>query len=200
MRARTPVSSRRPRLRVQRGAALVVALILLTVLTLIALASLRGVVMEERMAAAQRDRSLEFQAAEAGLRAAEELIQNDMSNALGQDCINANATGCGLPNSMGEVDGCSGCWQDASGVGVSSLAAGQPQFLIQRFDSLSTASAYGLDDSAASGQYGGQQTSFTARAYYRVFSRSRDPSGTGSDGRAVVLLTANYAIPLPGNP
>lgn len=188
------------RIRNERGAALAVALILLAVLTLIALASLRGVVMEERMAAGQRDRSLEFQAAEAGLRAAEDAIRNDASSMVGQDCVGVSAVGCGLPNDAGVVSGCESCWEDATGAAVSDLAVGQPQFLIQRFDSLSTASLYGLQDSAGSGQYGGQPTSFTARAYYRVFSRSRDPSQSGEDSRAIVLLTANYAIPLPGTP
>ena len=197
---RSRASSRRGSISTQRGAALAVALILLAVLTLIALASLRGVVMEERMAAGQRDRSLEFQSAEAGLRAAEQAIRNDTSSRLGQDCIDVDAVGCGLPNDAGVVVGCETCWEVASGAAASDLAAGQPQYLIQRFDSLSTASAYGLDDSAASGQYGGQQTSFTARAYYRVFSRSRDPAQAGADGRALVLLTANYSIPLPGTP
>lgn len=184
----------------QRGAALAVALILLAVLTLIAIASLRGVVMEERMAAGQRDRSLEFQSAEAGLRAAEDAIRQDAGNLLGRDCLDTNAVGCGLPNDAGVVVGCENCWQDAPDAAVSDLAAGRPQFMIQRFDSLSTASAYGLDDSAASAQYGGEQTSFTARAYYRVFARSRDPGQGSGGGRALVMLTANYAVPLPGNP
>ncbi|GHD74837.1 hypothetical protein GCM10007164_26020 [Luteimonas padinae] len=99
------------------------------------------------------------------------------------------------------VSGCTDCWQDMAGdSALSDNAAGTPQYLIQRFDSLSSASAYGLDDSAGSHQYGGQQTSFTARAYYRVFARSRDPSDNSANGRALVVLTANYAIPLPGTP
>lgn len=182
----------------QQGAVLAIALILLAVLTMLALAGLRGVLLEERMAAGQRDRSLEFQAAEAGLRAAEAIIRNDTSSSLGQNCIDASASGCGLPSDAGVVAGCANCWQDATAT-LSDNAAGQPQFLIQRFDSLSSASAYGLSDSAGSQQYGGGVTSFTARAYYRVFSRSRDPSAVAGDGRAFVLLTANYAIPLPGN-
>ena len=55
----------------QRGVTLVVVLILLLVVTLIALASLRGTLMEERMSSNVRDRSLAFQAAEAALREGE---------------------------------------------------------------------------------------------------------------------------------
>lgn len=53
------------------GVALVVALILLVVLTLLGLSSVRTVALEERMTANTYDRSLAFQAAEAALRAGE---------------------------------------------------------------------------------------------------------------------------------
>ena len=55
----------------QRGATLVVVLILLLVMTLLGLASLRGTLLEERMTSNLLDRSLAFQVAEAGLREAE---------------------------------------------------------------------------------------------------------------------------------
>jgi type IV pilus assembly protein PilX len=57
--------------RQQRGATLVVVLILLLVMTLLGLASLRSTILEERMTANLLDRSLAFQVAEAGLREAE---------------------------------------------------------------------------------------------------------------------------------
>lgn len=55
----------------QRGATLVVVLILLLLMTLLGLASLRSTVLEERMTSNLLDRSLSFQVAEAGLREAE---------------------------------------------------------------------------------------------------------------------------------
>lgn len=57
--------------RSQRGISLVVSLILLVVSTLVALGSMRGVVMQTRMSGSTHDRSLAFQAAEAALRDAE---------------------------------------------------------------------------------------------------------------------------------
>lgn len=54
-----------------RGATLIVALVLLIVVTLLGVASLRGVILQEKMAANQYDRNLAFQAAEAALRAGE---------------------------------------------------------------------------------------------------------------------------------
>lgn len=55
----------------QRGAALVVVLMLLLIVTLLGLASMRGAILQERMAGATFGRSLAFQAAEAALREGE---------------------------------------------------------------------------------------------------------------------------------
>lgn len=59
----------------QRGVALVVALILLVVMTLVGLAGMRTVTLEEKMTASTFDRSLAFQAAESALREAEALVE-----------------------------------------------------------------------------------------------------------------------------
>lgn len=61
--------------RKQTGVALIVALILLVVMTLLGISGVRTVAMEEKMAANSYDRSLAFQAAEAGLRAGEQAAQ-----------------------------------------------------------------------------------------------------------------------------
>ena len=66
----TPTPSR------QRGAALIVSLVLLVILTLMGIATIRTSTMQERMAGNERDRNLAFQAAEAALREGERLLQN----------------------------------------------------------------------------------------------------------------------------
>lgn len=58
----------------QRGAVLIVSLLLLIVMTLLALGASRATNMQERMAGNQRDTELALQSAEASLRAAEELL------------------------------------------------------------------------------------------------------------------------------
>lgn len=58
----------------QRGAALVVSLLLLLVMTLLALGASHSTQLQERMAGNQRDVEVALQGAEAGLRAAEELL------------------------------------------------------------------------------------------------------------------------------
>ena len=51
----------------QRGIAMIVSLVLLVIVTLLALGSLRGVVLQSRMSGTTTDRSLAFAAAEAGV-------------------------------------------------------------------------------------------------------------------------------------
>lgn len=60
----------------QCGAALIVSLILLLVMTLLGVSAMQGTVLEEKMAGNFRDRELAFQAAEAALRDAEEDINS----------------------------------------------------------------------------------------------------------------------------
>jgi type IV pilus assembly protein PilX len=76
----------------QRGMALIVGLIFVVVLTLLGLAAMRTVVLEERMAGTMRDRSLALQAAEMTLRYAEQDISNSgrISGVTGFDETCAN--------------------------------------------------------------------------------------------------------------
>lgn len=57
--------------RYQRGAALIVGLIMLLLLTLIGVAGMRDTLLQEKMAGSMRDREVALQAAESALRAAE---------------------------------------------------------------------------------------------------------------------------------
>ena len=60
--------------RRERGAVLVVSLIMLLIVTLIAVSSMQGTIMEEKMAGNTRDRNLAFQTAESSLREAETYV------------------------------------------------------------------------------------------------------------------------------
>lgn len=57
--------------RKQRGAILIISLMFLVVLTMLALTTMGGITLEERMAGQYRDLNVAFQAAEAGIRDAE---------------------------------------------------------------------------------------------------------------------------------
>ena len=62
-------------LRRERGAALVVALVFLLVMTVLGVTSMRTTTLQERMAGNLQDKNLAFQAAEAALREGEEFLQ-----------------------------------------------------------------------------------------------------------------------------
>jgi type IV pilus assembly protein PilX len=57
--------------RTQRGAILIISLMFLVVLTMLALTTMGGITLEERMSGQYRDLNVAFQAAESGLRDAE---------------------------------------------------------------------------------------------------------------------------------
>jgi type IV pilus assembly protein PilX len=121
-----------PASRPQRGAALIIAMILLLIMSMLAVTSLRGTLMQERMSSNTYDRDLAFQSAEAGLRIGERLAENLAANpaALNElsDCQNPNsATGlylntdpikCPQPLWEGSAPGTPGSyWHDAHGDG-----------------------------------------------------------------------------------
>lgn len=60
----------------QTGAALAISLLILLMMTLIGVNSMRGTVLQERMASNTKDRNQAFQAAETALREAETYLQN----------------------------------------------------------------------------------------------------------------------------
>lgn len=67
----------------QQGVALITGLIFMVVLTLIVLASMRGSILEEKMAGNSRCQNLAFQAAEAGLRAGQQALNSPVDPATG---------------------------------------------------------------------------------------------------------------------
>jgi type IV pilus assembly protein PilX len=73
--------------RLQRGAALIVAMILLMIMSLLTVTSLRTGIQEERMSGAAYDRNLAFQGAGAALRAGERKAE---------DWIQTYTTGSGM--------------------------------------------------------------------------------------------------------
>lgn len=65
-----------PSARQQRGAVLIVSMLLLLVVTILALGASQSTRLQERMAGSQRNYDLAFQAAEAALRAGERVLDN----------------------------------------------------------------------------------------------------------------------------
>lgn len=67
------ITARTPR-QMQRGAALLIALLLLVILTVGGVASMRSSILQERMGGNARDRSVAFQASEAAIRSGESYL------------------------------------------------------------------------------------------------------------------------------
>lgn len=86
----------------QRGATLIVALILLLILTLVGVAGMQDTTLQEKMVGNMRDRNLAFQAAEAGLRGGEKYLQSatlpGFANAGG--LLNARYPNTGATNTV----------------------------------------------------------------------------------------------------
>ena len=75
----------RDHLNQQQGAALVVSLIILVAMTLLGITSMKSSSTELTMAGNLRESGLTFQAAEAGLRFAETIIEDSVSNGIFDD-------------------------------------------------------------------------------------------------------------------
>jgi type IV pilus assembly protein PilX len=87
----------------QQGVALVVVLLLLLVITLLGLGSMRGALLQERMAANTLARGYAFQAAETALREAEQFARGKLT---------IPASGCSSGVCARTIDGAKPAWQE----------------------------------------------------------------------------------------
>jgi len=167
----------------ERGVALVVALVLMVVATLIGLAGIRGTSLQERMSANMYDRSLAFQRAEAALRDAERAITANwrIADLQGQDCSPTAATLCGT------VPAANAVWVTVGGnYNVNNdKTPGTPQYFIQFMGTGNEQNNLGLDANADYGNYGNSYPPDNV-AYYRVTARSSAPADAGD--RSIVVL------------
>ena len=178
--------------RHQRGAALAVALILLILVTIIGLAAIRGVTVQQRMTANFSDRQIGFQAAEAGLRAGEDAVAAGTGNVRtctpgGEHCQANPFTDPTL--NAGRIQTVA-----TSAYQAGSNAPGQPQFVVELIcNDCQTTGGPAPCQTANCGSYGAQ-TGAPTTWYYRITARSGDPAAAGSN-RAIVTLQSMYAAP-----
>ena len=189
--------------RKQRGAALIVVLILLILVTLLGLASLRGALMEERMSANMFDRGIAFQAAESALRIAEQKVRVAAAagQSIGVDCSAIGVICAGTPPNVNASNpakceaNSAGCWADigeADKDAYSETVAGTPQYYIEFMgDFPVNAEDSGAGRSASGNQYGAPPPTY-GKSIYRISARSHDPSRIS--GRAVVALQATIEL------
>lgn len=168
----------------QRGIALVVALILLVVITLVGLAAVRGTIIQQKMASNMFDRQIAFQSAELAMRVAQSKLITQTGD-VARNCQSASVT-C-LANPFDDPNA-GAKTITVTGYEASDVATGQPQYIVENMGSWQDpTSDTGFNQSANSHNYGVNGGSTTA-IYYRITARSGDPAVVGD--RAVVVLQA----------
>lgn len=164
----------------ERGAAMVIALVMLLVLTLLATASARMTLMEERMTGNTQDRNIAFQAAEAALRAGEDEAQVPVL-----PDFDVNADGLYRPAAPGNepvwdtVD-----WTDEDEVLISEELEDAPGTLA---DAAASYIVEQLPPVATPGESLAADASVDEATFYRVTAR-----GVGVGGNATVILQTTF--------
>lgn len=182
--------SGRPR-HAQRGAALIVALILLIVITLVGLAAIGTTILQNKAASNQYDRQVAFQSAEAAMRVATALAPNSPA-LIARNC-QTGGTVCQAnpftdntlpPGSIHTVT----AGASATTFTASAVAAMQPQYVIESLGNWTNPSTNtGFGNTANSRNYGVQGAANSA-IYYRITARSCDPTNSNCNNRAIVTL------------
>lgn len=180
-----------PYTRGQGGAALVVSLLMLTVMTFIGVTGMQSTALEERMAGNMRDHALAFEAAESAQEAAEARLNPDTvpDNELPSFSLDGEGgfymydkTHSTTPPSWKTV------WNDASK--VSGYENGRylakvhspPAFFVEEI-----ARPKATQPAGASLEGGVPVTSGTKRTWYRITAR-----GTGGSDNAVAITQSVY--------
>lgn len=177
-----------PRARRQRGVALVVALLLLLVITIVGLAAVRSTTMQQKMTSNFLDRQIAFQAAEAALRQGEVAVQAATSPGNFYDCTPTGGNNC-LVNPMADANVPNSQYvtvaQTAFDAGA--LSASQPQYVVEYLGNFQIPSPVVSQVSSCSG-YGPCSSNSTAD-FFRITARS-GPANAGD--RATVTLQSTY--------
>lgn len=171
----------------QRGAALIMSLTFLLLLTILGVASMRSATLQERMAGNARDKSVAMQSAEYGIQQAEEVLS---------DANFAPSTFVGSkPGYVAQIANGSAAsvWSDTYNWAGASQSRGltdaagalQANFVIERF----AAEANSQDKSMMSQGKAGQRAVpvYNKTTSYRITSRAR-----GQSGNTTVILQEVY--------
>jgi type IV pilus assembly protein PilX len=169
--------SQLPAGRRQRGAVLVISLIILLVITMLAVGSMRNTLLEEKMAGNSSDRNLAFQSTESAIREAEVFIEGIVS--LG------NFNGGGL---VGRTDAepsfyDQATWSDSSYHVVAGTDFGsydKPRYYIKHFTTVA-----GTEGSMNMSGYGDNKGTGDV-TIFRITARG---TGASADSAEVILRT-----------
>lgn len=165
----------------QSGAALIVALIMLVVMTLLGVTIARMTTLQERMAGNLRNKSIAFEAAETTLREGEQWVQDQVGGerpkAIDPAVCSAKPCDVLTPDSLDPLD--PPTWDPGDDVRTGTQVAesyAAPQFFIEQRQVVRDALNIG------------QSTDENARIYYRTTGRA-----VGGNTTAVSILRSEYA-------
>lgn len=180
--------------RQQSGAVLVVSMLLLLVVTVLALGASQSTRLQERMAGSQRNYDLAFQAAEAGLRAGERMVDDSAMTAPPLPCATESTPPCKVYErdylnnlvSFEEQAFQPRAWWTAraqsyaastliAGAAGEGLAKADPQFYLEEIEEVPDALSIPPTGPPPS------------RVYYRIVAR-----GEGGTTNAAVVLHSTY--------
>lgn len=174
--------------RRQRGVALVVALLLLLVITIVGLAAVRSTTMQQKMTSNFLDRQIAFQGAEAALRQGEVAVQAATSTGSFYNCSPTSGNNC-LVNPMTDSNVPTGQYVTVgqSSFDAGTLSASQPQYVVEYLGNFQIPSPVVSQVSSCSGY--GPCSSNGSADFFRITARS-GPANAGD--RATVTLQSIY--------
>ncbi len=178
----------------QKGAALIISLILLLVMTLLGLAGIRGITQQERMANHSLDRSLAFQSTEAALSHVEQAIESiTPTKPVREPGLNCDLVDglmlCPTPSSADTprwLDDTFTSWQALPAVGTGAQAV-TPQYFVEYLGGKFECNTLPPDDKDLNDAT--QPVSDPTCKRYRITARSNDGEGS----RSYVMLQSIYA-------
>lgn len=157
----------------QKGSALLISLVMLLLISIISVGAMQSSILQERMSSNMQDRELAFQAAEAALRDAENLILTQDLEWLEQQPFVFTVNDASRPDwSNNAFD------NDGNSQSIANAIAGvsqQPEFFIETID---------LVASGTSTELGVEVPDIS---YFKITSR-----GFGGTAQTVVVLTSVY--------
>lgn len=175
----------------QHGAALIVSLVILIVMTIIGLSAIRTSALEEKMAANARDQQIALQATEMALRAGEAWIAEQLTELAATDNGSSRIWTANIMSTDDDVADSwwhqrNQTWWNANGIQTSSdvafgsneadLQLNRPRYIIEY-------QQYVGDDLLI-----GTGSTTTGRSFYRITAR-----GTGASEQARVMLQSTTA-------
>lgn len=184
--------------RRQRGVALVVALILLVVITLVGLAAVGGTIMQNKMAANQYDRQISFQNTTTALRQAGAWVTEHPNSTAIILCKDRADTDPCLANPFADGNVASTSYQSVTAVDALATTA---QYVVEELPPPNLSGGVGEGCSTFNSEQrggdlaGGCLGKALPGKYYRITARSGDPAVIGDRAlvtlQSVIHVTAN---------